>query len=99
MAQKPLFTLHASGVAGQGTVTAYYPMAGNHNTNGIRAVRCPYRSRCTGSAQHIRQLAIVDNLTAGDLAQRLPYRPLKRGAGRFRRKMIYHAKITGKVVV
>ena len=42
MTQQPLFSLHATGIAGQGAVAANNAMAGHHDADRVRAVRGTY---------------------------------------------------------
>jgi len=68
MTQKPLFPLDAPGVAGEGAVATDHPMTGDNNADGVRTIRGTHRSRCASAPQQLSQLAVVDDLTAGDLA-------------------------------
>ena len=99
MAQKPLFTLHAAGIAGHRTVTPDDPMARHHNTHRVGAIGGPHRACRAGTTERFGQLTVVHHLAAGDIAQRLPDLALERGAGGGGRQGLDNGQVAGKIVV
>lgn len=97
MTQQPLLALHATGIAGQGTVASDDAMAGNDNANGIRAIGGPHRTRGACAAQLLRELAVMHDLPAGNGPQRLPHFTLERGASRGGGECIDDAEIALEV--
>src|SRR5271155_3428375 len=97
MFEQPGFALEPAAVPGERTIGADHPVARNHNSNRIGAIRQPNRPNGSRPANLLRKFPVRNRRAAWNASQRAPHLALKRCAARLYRQAVDGRQLSSKI--